>query len=84
LRILDLALLANRELANKGYAAIDTYIGNNLPDVIETHSPWSQASGIEEASSFTNHYKRIVVDGLPLFLRNDVFERIQYQSPPAR
>jgi hypothetical protein len=33
---LDLALLANPEHAREGYAGIEKYIGNNLPDVIET------------------------------------------------
>jgi hypothetical protein len=84
LKILDLALLANPELANEGYSGIDKYIANNLPDVIETHSPWSEASGIEHASSFVTHYKRVTIEGLPLHVRSDVFERIQYPTPPPR
>jgi hypothetical protein len=78
LKILDLALLANPELAKEGYSGIEKYIGNNLPDVIETYSPWSEASGIERASSFVERYRPISIEGISLHLRSDVFERIQY------
>jgi hypothetical protein len=76
LEILDLALLANRELARDGYGAFGQYLEKHKPDVIATHEGWSEVSRIYEQDYFRRAYVPVVVQGRWLYVRKDHFARL--------
>lgn len=82
LRIVDSAMLANRELAEKGYAKFDSYLEHTRPDVIETHAVWAQVSDIYNSHFFRENYVPIVVDETWLYVRNDDFEALRSVCSP--
>lgn len=71
LAILDLGLLTNSELAHNGYSSLEQVIETRAPDVIQTHSVWSTASGIYALGYFRENYTAVVVNRSWLYLRND-------------
>jgi len=83
LRIVDSAMLANRELAEKGYAKFDSYLERTRPDVIETHDMWAQVSDIYNSHFFQENYTPIVVDETWLYVRNDDFEALRNACSPV-
>jgi hypothetical protein len=71
LRIADSALLANRELARKGWAGFSSYFREVNPDVVEAHRPWSTEAHIYTDGLLAN-YTPEEVDGIRLYVRNDL------------
>jgi hypothetical protein len=75
LQILDSALLANSYLAHRGYKSFEEYLQRERPQSINTHSPWSDLSGIYK-SGLLSDYSLVVVDTTRLLVRNDVYSRL--------
>lgn len=71
LRIIDVAMLANHELATKGYADFDSYLERIHPDIIEIHGVWAGSSGIYDSPFFRTKYTPIVVGKTWLYTRID-------------
>ncbi|MEI8348687.1 MAG: hypothetical protein WCI77_00900 [Candidatus Omnitrophota bacterium] len=70
-RVLDSALLANAFLAKYGYKEFAHYIEAQKPDVIVTHSIWSEVSGIYKSQFFKSSYIPIVIDDNWVYVRQD-------------
>jgi hypothetical protein len=71
LSIEDLGLLSNARLAHAGWGAMSNYLSEVEPDVIETHSVWSEASRLYSIDYFRGNYAPIVVGDIWLYLRKD-------------
>ncbi|MCX6469600.1 MAG: hypothetical protein NTW76_09830 [Corynebacteriales bacterium] len=76
LRILDLALLANAELADRGYGYTGAYLEKTRPDLIETHAPWTDASRILDSAVFRDQYRPVSVNGFAFYARDDLVEKV--------
>lgn len=68
IKVVDSALLTNAQLARQGYAAFETVIKASSPDVIETHSIWSQVTNIYQSPYFLSHYQPMVFDNMLLWV----------------
>ena len=77
IRVLDLGLLANRDLAESGWDKFPDYLATKRPDLIQTHGVWSQESGIYQSTYFREHYTPVVVDNSLFYLRNDHFRSVE-------
>ena len=83
LRILDLGLLANPELAREGFARFPEYLAREDPDVVETHEGWSAASGIYATSVFRERYTPVVDGDVAFYLRDDLLARLAGACRPV-
>jgi hypothetical protein len=83
LTILDLGLLTNHDLAQKGYASLGELIETRRPDVVQTHSVWSTASGIYDLAYFRQNYTPVVVNRSWLYVRNDHLAALAEDCHPA-
>ncbi|MBT9330239.1 hypothetical protein [Paracidobacterium acidisoli] len=81
LRVMDLGLLCDRTLAQKGYAIAPHYILDvRRPEVIELHSFWTDLTGLEAAPQFYREYVEMIIDQKRFFVRRDVFERFAAET----
>jgi hypothetical protein len=71
IRVIDSALLTNTFLARHGYGAFAAYLERTGPDVIETHDPWSNVSGIYDSAFFQKNYLLMVFENNVLWIRRD-------------
>jgi hypothetical protein len=71
LSIEDLGLLSNVRLAHGGWEEMSSYLSDTAPDVIETHSVWSEASTLYQIDYFRSNYVPVVVRDIWFYLRND-------------
>jgi hypothetical protein len=76
IKVIDSALLTNRELAKSGYGVFDEYLSKTLPDVIETHAVWSRVSKIYESQTFVDNYRPIVFENNLLWVHSDILSLI--------
>jgi hypothetical protein len=83
LSIADTGLLSNARLARAGWDAMPSYLAAVEPDVIETHSVWSEASGIYRIEHFRSDYEPVVVRGIWLYLRTDHLAALRDQCAPV-
>ena len=75
LRILDIALLTNPELAKDGYNGFVHFFMTNNPDVVEAHEVWAAASGIY-GSGLLDNYSLVESRETRLFVRNDLYDKL--------
>lgn len=78
--VIDTALLANPELARKGYDYFETQLAELRPDVIETHNIWSGTSKIYELAVFKENYAPIFFEYNLFHLRRDHLARFQSEG----
>lgn len=71
LTIDDLGLLSNGAVAREGWKAMPGYLADARPDVIVTHSVWSQASQLYAIDFFRANYSPVVVRNMWFYLRKD-------------
>lgn len=71
IRVLDYGLLTSRDLAHTGYAGLEAYLGRERPDLIITHTFWSELSHIYSLPGFTRGYVPVVIDQMHMWLRRD-------------
>ncbi len=71
IRVVDIGLLTNSELARSGYSAFPSVYSKEKPDVIGIHETWAGLSGIYNMPRFTQEYVPLFIDDTRLFLRND-------------
>ena len=83
LQFVDMGLLANARLARDGYAGFDRYLADTRPDLIDAHTMWAEASGIYRSPQFVDGYRPIVVQGMWLYVRADLAERLPSQPAPG-
>lgn len=79
LEILDLGLLANRELTKTGWSGFPQYLRSRQPDLIQLHSSFTQESGLDEDDYFRDNYVPVFVDPSLFYLRKDLYERLDGQ-----
>jgi hypothetical protein len=84
LRVIDVGLLANVELASAGYANLPAYLRRTKPDLIESHGVWSEVTNIYKLDYFRESYRPIIIQGSWYYLRNDHFEKIAEVCTPTR
>ena len=77
LRILDLGLLASKELAAKGYRALPGYVITHKPDVIWIITDWAESSRIKDIEYFRDNYRPVVINDTWLFLRSDLLAELE-------
>jgi hypothetical protein len=75
LRILDIALLTNPELAREGYTQLGEYFTSNRPDIVVVAEGWSIASGIYN-KGLLDRYSMVQVHDSRLFVRNDLYAQL--------
>jgi len=83
LEILDLGLLANRELSSSGWGGFAEYLRERKPDLIQTHGVWSQESEIYDNPDFKLNYTPVVVYDSLFYLRNDHFDVLKTRCVDA-
>lgn len=77
IRVVDIALLANRTLARNGYASFSEVLAKENPNVIEVHDVWASKSGIYNDPKFIRDYKPLLTGNTRFFVRKDVFDEIK-------
>ncbi len=83
IRIVDLGLLTNATLARAGYAALGQVLEAERPDVIGTHSGWSEYSHIYELPWFQDHYAPLLAKRTLLWVRRDRLLALSAARPEA-
>jgi hypothetical protein len=76
IKVIDSALLTNKELAKNGYKIFDEYISKTKPDIIETHGIWSESSKIYNSEFFQKNYIPIIFENNFLWLRTDLYNQL--------
>lgn len=71
LTIIDSALLANPELAQKGWSDFASYFRRINPDIVEAHRPWSDEAHIFKDGLLAN-YTSEDIRGMHFYVRNDL------------
>lgn len=71
IKVLDYGLLTSASLARTGYAGLSAYLQQEKPDLVITHSLWSENAHIYELKPFTDHYVPVVVDAKHFWLRRE-------------
>jgi hypothetical protein len=84
LNILDLALLANRDLTSSGWQGFPEYFSRKMPDIVQTHQLWSFSSGIYKIPAFRENYTPVVFDRSMFYLRNDLFNQVRDKCSEAQ
>ncbi|MCC7049460.1 MAG: hypothetical protein IT562_22315 [Alphaproteobacteria bacterium] len=75
LRIVDLGLLCNRDLARTGLEGIEAIaIEREQADIIEAHAFWSAA--LADAELFYALYRPVIVQGIRFFVRRSLLPRL--------
>ena len=70
-RVIDIAMLCNRDLARSGLAGLhDVVFRREKPDVIQAHEVWSQP--LQAIDAFFDSYVPVFVGGIRFFLRRDL------------
>ncbi|MGD0960563.1 MAG: hypothetical protein ABSB19_12225 [Methylomonas sp.] len=75
--VIDIALLTNRFLAKNGYAAFDTLLESQPPDIIEMHKPWPTITNIYASAFFNRNYMPVVFNNNLLWLRKTHFTSLR-------
>jgi hypothetical protein len=76
INVIDQGLLTNATLARQGYGVLNDYLARVRPDVINTHSIWSQVSGIYSSDFFSRSYQPVVFDNNLFWVRSDLVARM--------
>ncbi len=76
LKIVDLAFLSNRKLAQEGLAAIPQVLAAEQPDLAEVHWKWTEVPKLYELPAFERHYAPAFAGGTRLWIRRDLADRI--------
>ena len=71
IRVVDIGLLTNRELAKRGYSALPDLLAVERPDVVEVHQIWATSSRVYSLPLFRLGYGAAIVDHTRLYLRRD-------------
>jgi hypothetical protein len=86
-RIIDLGLLCNRELAQKGYQLVDSYVlTTEKPELIEIHDVWVIPFSDSELF-YENYTPAQIVEGNErwfVFLRNDLIHKLEGQANASK
>ena len=80
IRVLDLALLLNPQLAHQGYGALDDQLATERPDLIESHAPWTHVSGLFSQATFKNAYVPIIFENTLFWMRHDLLAGLRGNS----
>jgi hypothetical protein len=83
-RIVDLALLSNRRLAQRGHAALAEVLETESPELIEAHGAWASLGGLYELPHFRTHYSPAFAGGTKLWIRRDVAQAIESKGRGCR
>ena len=76
IRVVDIALLTNRQLAREGYGALAEVIEAERPEIIEAHGLWATVSHLYELDAFRNRYRPAMIDRMRFYLRDDVADQL--------
>jgi hypothetical protein len=74
-RVIDIAMLCNRDLAKSGLAGLrDIVFRREKPDAIQAHEVWSRS--LPSIDEFFDAYVPVFVGGIRFFLRRDLASRL--------
>ncbi len=76
LRIVDLGLLSNRELAHRGPGVLGQVLAAEAPELVEAHWKWPSAGHLYDLPWFRAQYQPAFAGGTKLWLRRDVAANI--------
>jgi hypothetical protein len=76
IRVVDIALLTNRQLARDGYGVLGEVIDAERPEIIEAHGLWAKVSHLYELDAFGNGYQPTIIDHMRFYLRDDVADQL--------
>jgi len=79
-KIIDLALLCDKELAKNGYALLNQYVfEQEKPEIIEAHGQW--LAPLHASKAFTSSYTPVMVltnrNEQILYLRKDIVRELK-------
>lgn len=77
LKIVDLALLSNRKLAQEGLSAIAQVLAVERPDLAEVHWKWTVVPKLYDLPAFGRQYVPAFADATRLWIRRDLADRIE-------
>ena len=77
LRIVDLGLLSNRELAHRGPPALEQVLQAESPELVEAHWQWASSGKLYDLPYFHARYAPAFGDRTKLWLRRDVADTIE-------
>ena len=72
LRVVDIALLANQDLARNGYGALPGLLRRENPELILVHAMWAEAADIYDLNEFHGRYRAVVIADTLFWLRADL------------
>jgi hypothetical protein len=76
LRIVDLGLLSNRELAHRGPLALEKVLETESPELVEAHWQWASSGKLYDLPYFHAHYVPAFGGRTKLWIRRDVADTI--------
>ncbi|ACB95857.1 hypothetical protein [Beijerinckia indica] len=80
IRVVDLGLLTNKQLAKNGYAAFPKLFAEENPDIIEAHAGWASGPGLYDLASFKDNYQPALLEQTRFFLRIDHVDALLAQN----
>jgi hypothetical protein len=75
-RVVDIGLLSNRQLAQKGFDSLSAVITEEKPDLIEAHDVWGSATRIYTLPEFRDNYQPAILHETRLFLRKSHIRKL--------
>jgi hypothetical protein len=84
LRIVDLGLLSNRELAHGGPLALEKVLEAESPELVEAHWQWASSGDLYDLRYFHAHYVPAFGDRTKLWIRRDVADAIERNGQGCR
>jgi len=76
-RIVDLAMLSNRQLAHRGDAALAEVLEAESPELVEAHWKWTSSGALYDFPYFRAHYVPAFGGRTKLWLRRDLADAIE-------
>jgi len=81
IRVVDIALLTNQQLARKGYQAFRQVFARERPEVIGVQLMWAEFSGIYDLPAFREDYEPAIVHDTRFYIRRDVVAAMARSGP---
>jgi hypothetical protein len=70
-------LLSNRQLAHRGYSALENVLASESPEIIEAHWEWASRGRLYDLPTFRARYLPAFEGGTKLWIRRDIAKKIE-------
>ena len=84
IRLEDIGLLANRQLARHGYGVVASPFARQNPDVVEVHQDWARLSGIYELRQSRANDTPAVIHETGFYVRGDHVQALIWHGDAGR